>query len=278
MAAYTQLYKKDANALAADYGLPKVTAVRPIRDGSVNTHYALETVRGKFVVKIDEVKSELEVKRELDLLLFLRKHGFPCSVPLADRRGRHCRDWGGKLLSVYAHRRARGGGRRSDGEPAREHRSRSRRPPPDQQGLQEGRRESLQLRGGRRDLRRGPRPAAALLQEDHPHARRRGRVPAELPRGQAAEGHHPRRPASPTTCCFKGEKVVGILDFEAAVPRQVHLRSRDRRERALLRPRALRPEALRGADRRATSRCAPCRSPSGTPSRTSCASRRCASR
>jgi homoserine kinase type II len=77
--------------------------VRPIREGSVNTHYLLETVRGRFLIKIDEVKSELEVKRELDLLLFLRKHGFPCAVPLADRRGRHCRDWGGKLLSVYRH-------------------------------------------------------------------------------------------------------------------------------------------------------------------------------
>ena len=101
MAAYTHLTKKDANALAADYGLPKVLSVRAVREGSVNTHYLLETVRGKFIVKIDEVKSEIEVKRELDLLLFLRKHGFPCPVPLADRRGRHCRDWDGKQLSVY---------------------------------------------------------------------------------------------------------------------------------------------------------------------------------
>jgi homoserine kinase type II len=101
MAAYTHLTKKDANAIAADYGLPKVLSVRAVREGSVNTHYLLETVRGKFIVKIDEVKSEIEVKRELDLLLFLRKHGFPCPVPLADRRGRHCRDWNGKQLSVY---------------------------------------------------------------------------------------------------------------------------------------------------------------------------------
>ena len=101
MAAYTHLTKKDANALAADYGLPKVLSVRAVREGSVNTHYLVETVRGKFIVKIDEVKSEIEVKRELDLLLFLRKHGFPCPVPLADRRGRHCRDWSGKQLSVY---------------------------------------------------------------------------------------------------------------------------------------------------------------------------------
>lgn len=96
-----QLSKKGANGLAVDYGLPKVLSVRAIEDGEVNSHYLLETVRGKFVVKIDEVKSELEVKRELDLLVFLRKHGFPCAPLLADGRGRHCRDWEGNQLSVY---------------------------------------------------------------------------------------------------------------------------------------------------------------------------------
>src|SRR5690349_22561588 len=101
MAVYTQLLKKEAAEIAAEYGLPKLQTVKPIREGSVNTHYLLETVKGKFVVKIDEVKSELEVKRELDLLLFLRKHGLPCPVPLSDLRGRHCRDRDGKLLSVY---------------------------------------------------------------------------------------------------------------------------------------------------------------------------------
>lgn len=100
--AYVPLSKKEASEIAADYGLPKVSTVRPVSHGaSANTHYALDTVRGKFLIKIDEVKSEIEVKRELDLLLFLRKHAFPCPVPLSDRRGRHCRDWGGNLLSVY---------------------------------------------------------------------------------------------------------------------------------------------------------------------------------
>jgi len=103
MAAYTHLSKKEAVEIGADYGLPKILVLRPVREGSVNTHYALETARGKFLIKIDEVKSEIEVKRELDLLLFLRKHAFPCPLPLADRRGRHCRDWSGKLLSVYRH-------------------------------------------------------------------------------------------------------------------------------------------------------------------------------
>jgi len=43
----------------------------------------------------------MEVKRELDLLVFLRKHGFPCLAPLTDRRGRQHLDWGGHPLTVY---------------------------------------------------------------------------------------------------------------------------------------------------------------------------------
>src|SRR5713101_6710021 len=101
MAVYTELSKTFLEELVDDYSFGRISNVVGIPEGSVNTHYLLETAKGKFLVKIDEVKSEMEVKRELDLLLFLRKHGFPCPVPLADRRGRHYREWGGKSLSVY---------------------------------------------------------------------------------------------------------------------------------------------------------------------------------
>jgi Ser/Thr protein kinase RdoA (MazF antagonist) len=47
------------------------------------------------------VKGELDVKRELDLLLFLRKHGFPCPQPIADREGAALSRVGGKCLSIY---------------------------------------------------------------------------------------------------------------------------------------------------------------------------------
>ncbi len=101
MAGYTKIPKRELNEIAADYGLPRVIGAREVTQGSVNTNYLLETAKGKFVLKIDAVKSEMEVKREFDLLLFLRKHGFPCQVPLADRRGRHCREWHGKSLLLY---------------------------------------------------------------------------------------------------------------------------------------------------------------------------------
>ena len=95
------LSRKELTEIATDYGFPRVTESHEITQVPGSTIYSVETVKGKFCVKIDEVKSEIEVKRELDLLLFLRKHGFPCPVPLADRRGRHLREWYGKSLSVY---------------------------------------------------------------------------------------------------------------------------------------------------------------------------------
>jgi homoserine kinase type II len=101
MAVYTMLDKRELADIIEDYALVKLISANGISTGSVNTNYLLETARGKHLVRVDEVKSELEVKRELDLLLFLRKHGFPCPQPVADRKGRHYRELGGKYLSVY---------------------------------------------------------------------------------------------------------------------------------------------------------------------------------
>ena len=101
MAVYTVLDKRELAEVVEDHGLVKLLAAHGVAAGSVNTTYLLETARGKHLLRVDEVKGELEVKRELDLLLFLRKHGFPCPQPIADRKGHHCREAGGKCLSVY---------------------------------------------------------------------------------------------------------------------------------------------------------------------------------
>src|SRR5438477_3805785 len=101
MAVYTVVDKRELAEVVEDHGLVKLLGAHGVAAGSVNTTYLLETARGKHLLRIDEVKSELEVKRELDLLLFLRKHGFPCPQPLADRKGRHHREVSGKCLTLY---------------------------------------------------------------------------------------------------------------------------------------------------------------------------------
>jgi homoserine kinase type II len=101
MAVYTVIEQHDLAELVADYGLNRLIGAHGIAAGSVNSNYLLETGRGKHLLRIDEVKSELDLKRELELLIFLGKNGFPCPQPIADRKGRWYREAAGKWLSLY---------------------------------------------------------------------------------------------------------------------------------------------------------------------------------
>jgi homoserine kinase type II len=101
MAVYTELNKSFIQELAEDYNFGRVTNCAGIPEGSINSNYAVEAGRGRFLVRIDEVKGESEVRRELDLLSFLRKHSFPCPHPLQDRMGRFYRDYQNKCTSVF---------------------------------------------------------------------------------------------------------------------------------------------------------------------------------
>ncbi len=96
-----KLGKKELNEIAADYGLPRISTYRELAEGEPQTQILLDTPKGKFLVSIDPTKSEMELKRELDFLLFLRKHGFPCAAPLPDRRGRYYRDLGQRSLTLF---------------------------------------------------------------------------------------------------------------------------------------------------------------------------------
>jgi homoserine kinase type II len=89
-------------SLVATYGLGKLNKMLGIPVGSVNTHYLLETSKGKIILKIDEAKSLRDAKQEQTLLCFLHDQGFPCSHPLVDRNGQYFHVYKGKPLSLYA--------------------------------------------------------------------------------------------------------------------------------------------------------------------------------
>src|ERR687892_2664567 len=100
MAIYSVLNKKEIAKIADEFTLGDVTSYSGIRSGSVNTHYLIETKRGRYFAKVDEVKSEVEVKQELDLLLHLKKQGFPCLQPLKTKNGRYYIEFQSKCLTV----------------------------------------------------------------------------------------------------------------------------------------------------------------------------------
>src|ERR1700676_4072616 len=101
MAVYTEQRKPFLKELADDYSLGRVTSAAGIPEGSVNTNYVLETAKGKFLLRVDEVKGENELKREIDLLSFLRKHAFPCPHPMQDRMGRFYRNFNNRCVSLF---------------------------------------------------------------------------------------------------------------------------------------------------------------------------------
>jgi homoserine kinase type II len=107
MAVYTELRKTFLEELADDYNFGRLGGASEIPEGSVNSNYLIETTKGKFLLRVDEVKSESEVRREIDLLAFLRKHGFPCPHPMQDRTGRYYRDYEGKCVSLYKYNEGR---------------------------------------------------------------------------------------------------------------------------------------------------------------------------
>lgn len=101
MAVYTEPSRDFTEELGEDYGFGRILKLTGIPEGSVNSNFAVETARGRFLLRIDEVKGEAEVRREIDLLCFLRKHSFPCPHPVQDRLGRHYRIFENKCASVY---------------------------------------------------------------------------------------------------------------------------------------------------------------------------------
>ena len=100
MAIYTRLSKKECSLIADEFGLGDIVSYTGIRNGSVNTHYLLETKKGRFFVKVDEVKSELETKQEIDLVLFLKRYGFPALQPLRSKKGKHHHEIQSKQISI----------------------------------------------------------------------------------------------------------------------------------------------------------------------------------
>lgn len=94
--------------IAEDYGLGKLAAVAPAppawcRQPRSTRHILLEAGRGKSILRFDGGRGEIELKREIDLLLFLRKHDFPCPQPIADRKSRLYRDFAGQSLIAFKH-------------------------------------------------------------------------------------------------------------------------------------------------------------------------------
>jgi homoserine kinase type II len=216
MAVYTVLRRKTLETLTEAYGLGELSAFSGVPAGSVNTYYRLESSKGNFFLKIDEVKSEPEVRQEIDLLAFLRTHRIPCPKPIADQNGQLIRERNGKALSVYA---ALSGKARTESEITTEHLSAVGKVLASLHLAGQGYKGSLENRfsfGRIRALYLHMRETmpAHLKQVKHTlddeFAHHEEYLEERLPKG-IVHGD-----IFADNLLFHGKKVVGLLDFEAA--------------------------------------------------------------
>ncbi|MEO2167083.1 MAG: phosphotransferase [bacterium] len=59
--------------------------------------------RRKYIVRFEADRAEIDVRREVDLQVFLNKNGFPCPQPLPDKSSRHLTAVGSDLVVAYRH-------------------------------------------------------------------------------------------------------------------------------------------------------------------------------
>ena len=86
--------------IAEEFSLGEPFSAAGLHRESADSFFILETKRGRFVVSIEGIKSENEVKHDIELLLFLRRHGFQCLQPLKSRGGQHYLHTDGRFISA----------------------------------------------------------------------------------------------------------------------------------------------------------------------------------
>jgi len=95
------LDKKALGDIAAEYGLGKIGPGCGPLPAWGNKRYSLEVAKTNYELQIRSLEDEFDLRRELDLLLFLEKHAFPSPRPVSDRRGRQFLEREGHSLVLY---------------------------------------------------------------------------------------------------------------------------------------------------------------------------------
>ena len=88
MGVFTRLGDADLADIASAFELGDVTGYRAIAAGTINSNFAVDTDRGKWFVRVNEGKSEVDVAWEARLVGELSAGGVVTPAPIAARDGR----------------------------------------------------------------------------------------------------------------------------------------------------------------------------------------------
>jgi homoserine kinase type II len=101
MAQFRTLSAADVREILAAFGLPPARAHHPIAVGTVNTNVRLETDAGRLFLRVNEGKSEDDVRREAAVVAQAAAHGVPTPPPRATAAGDPFARWRGELVSLF---------------------------------------------------------------------------------------------------------------------------------------------------------------------------------
>ena len=101
MAQFRTLSADDVRGILAAFSIAGYRAHQPIAVGTINTNLRVDTVAGPLFLRINEGKSEDDVRREADIVAHAAARGVPTPVPRADAAGALFVRWGDEIVSLF---------------------------------------------------------------------------------------------------------------------------------------------------------------------------------
>ena len=100
MVVKTPISLSQIKQLLTSFNLGKLVTVSPLREGTVQSNYFIETICGKYVFRLYENRSFESVCFERDLLLFLNKNNYPCPNLISNCHGDYTGSYHGKPFMI----------------------------------------------------------------------------------------------------------------------------------------------------------------------------------
>jgi len=101
MAQFRTLSADDVRGILAAFSIAGYRAHQPIAVGTINTNLRVDTVAGPLFLRINEGKSEDDVRREAEIVAYAAARGVPTPVPRADAAGALFVRWGDEIVSLF---------------------------------------------------------------------------------------------------------------------------------------------------------------------------------
>jgi homoserine kinase type II len=98
---FTQLDQQTIASLSAEFSLGNLRSWKNIAAGTINSNYQVDTSEGRFFLRVNEGKSEAQVRIEVAVLTHLVAQGVPSPLPKRTSQGEGFARWRDKFISVF---------------------------------------------------------------------------------------------------------------------------------------------------------------------------------